>query len=447
VKARPSRPVFVGEMPDDRIGRAILNFAAFALALLIVREGFAATIRFYASPAWYVPDGLALLALAAMLGRRILRVQLYPWALLVIVTACVAWSYLLGHFNVDVVPRTPAIVFSLRLLMPALLGFEVAPFVMKSPGACRLFLGTVLVCIAAGLLIDNFVSYPWRNMAYQGFEGRAAQTKEWYLEGVRRLNGFGLSSMTTAAVVSTLVVALAALMRNRALIILFAAIGTYAIFATTQRAALASTLLVVIALLAPTFVFRGDRAVSAQISFLKLLAITALILDIVAPLVATAFKLLSDANGSMESVAMRTTDVWPQALLRFRDEMNPIFGAGIGAIGSPAGLVPGMSTVAPDNVFLYMTMMIGLTSLFLFIAAALLVIRTPAQRSSLFGLSLLALFAINGITANIYEAMGSMCFLGLAVGQLLTANPTSSSRTKPSASRPQIKTRVRPQTT
>lgn len=447
MKARPSRPVFVGEMPDDRIGRAILNFAAFALALLIAREGFAATIRFYAPSAWYAADGLALLALAAMLGRRALQVQLYPWALLVIVTACVAWSYLLGHFNVDVMPRTPAILFSLRLLMPALLGFEVAPFVLKSPRICQIFFGTLLACISVGLLADNYISYPWRNMSYVGFEGRAAGTTERFLEGERRLTGFGLSSMATAAVLSSLVVAATAVLRNRAITIILGGLGMYAIYASTQRAALASTFLVFIAILGPTFVYGKDRALGAQVSALKVLALIALALDIAAPLVATAFRLLSDLNGSMESVAMRTTDVWPQALLRFRDEMNPIFGAGLGAIGGPASLIPGMNSVPPDNVFLYLTMMLGLVSIFLFIGAAILVLRVQASRPALLGLALLSLCAINGITANIYESMGSMSFLGLAIGQLLVMKAAKSPGTRPLNSRPQIKTRVRAQVT
>ena len=212
---------------------------------------------------------------------------------------------------------------------------------------CCLFL------LITGVVLNNFTRFPWEGSSYTIDGVTIEVSRYWETNGVRRLAGFSRTSFNGAVYIAILAIIYYVNKEKYSkldigTLILIAGV----IYMTTCKGVLVALLAIIL------YKFLNNNYL-----FAKVCCLIAIFVMVFLPL----FSLISEPifeelKDTMEqedyvryvaSFEDRCLNVWPNVFDFITTEGDPIFGRGIGGIGSAQGYY-GSESYPPDNLFLYL---------------------------------------------------------------------------------------------
>lgn len=377
--------------------------------ILVGRQVMAAPIRAYAPFLWYIPDLLSAVGVAVVVYLS-LRKMITPLVVFIAVFIALAGLSLISNPLESVALSMRQIVYFILAVLTGYIGTQ-------GRSLARKVLVAFAIVAIIGVAYDDLIGVPWQGLLFEGALDTKAVSREWWSSGgVRRIAGFGLSSGDTSVAIACGMILLAAATSARWRIAFWVLLAPsiWAILATTQKATCGAYLLVVLVMI-------GMRLIDAKHYFertsvvLRALALAALVMTMIAPFLLYGQR-LGDLGLPVETLDMRTAEVWPTVIPYLFGSVRVLVGFGFGGAGH---LAQSEELLVVDNMFLFTTATVGVviaTAGFLFVMRA--VARVQARDGdSLGGLGIICLLCINGITANIVGAggLGSL-YLGFAIG-------------------------------
>ncbi|MBW6528266.1 hypothetical protein KZ813_15600 [Sphingomonas sp. RHCKR7] len=411
-RADAAAPSFRGWSAGVAGGERVRRIVVWVTIVLIYRQTFAAPIRAFAPFLWYVPDVLMAGALLAIAGAG-MRDKVVPVIVSVGALALLVVYSLLSN-------KGYAVALAVRGLGYILLAFFAGLGVRRDDRLLPFALVAAAAISIVGVYYDALFSVPWAGMEFEGFGGTADAARQWSAAGSRRLSGLGIASTDTSVIIAAGTLVYLSVTRNRLRpsSALFCAAAVHALVLTTQKATAGWLILTVLAAyVAPLVAFR--RAGFHASALLRPLGVLGLVASMLVPPIFAGFNFSAALRVNAATLDQRMIEVWPRVLPHLLDFPQVLLGFGLGGIGA-TGLRPDLAMI--DNMFLYVALTLGLpAAVALFTIAARALLATPLRDGIDFAaLALVALLALNGITANIVVAgaVGSI-YLGYAVGCLL----------------------------
>jgi len=386
------------------------NIIVLTFLILVLRQTMAAPLRAFAPFMWYVPDLLAAVAVLSCI-----YIGLYKK-----IVPMIVFFLFFGLFFMLSLLQNPLDSVALSTRQVAYLGIAVLAGYIGQQG--RQFVVSALAGMAVigiiGVAYDYFFVVPWRGMMFSGALATKAVAREWWSSGgQRRLAGFGLSSADTSVVIACGIIFLSAATAARARTFFYVlyAPAVWAMLATTQKATCAAFIFVTAIALATRFSLGGDRNGAKAGAIYKLIAVTAIIVSVLAPIALYKMNLGSLA-AKAPTLNQRLNEVWPTVIDKLVSSPAALWGYGFGS-GADTATIPAFQLV--DNIFLFSVVNFGLVvTLIIFYWACLSVVRLKiGDLEALGGMGVITLLAINGITANVVASggLGSL-LLGFAIG-------------------------------
>lgn len=377
--------------------------------ILVGRQVVAAPIRAYAPVLWYIPDFISAAGVAAVVYLA-LRKMITPLVVFIALFIAMAGMSLISNPLESVALSMRQIIYFILAVLTGYVGTKGRSL------ACKVLVAFAVVAII-GVAYDDLIGAPWQGLLFEGVLDTRAVSREWWSSGgVRRIAGFGLSSGDTAVAIACGMILLAAATSARSRIAFWVLLGPsiWAILATTQKATCGAYLLVVLVMIGMRLVDPKHYLERTSV-ILRSIALAALVMTIVAPFLLYGRR-LGDLGLPVETLDMRTAEVWPTVIPYLFGSVRVLVGFGFGGAGQSA---PAEELLILDNMFLFTTATVGVI---IALAGFLLVMRAVARvqardGDSLGGLGIICLLCINGITANIVAAggLGSL-YLGFAIG-------------------------------
>ena len=382
-----------------------------AVIILVARQVLAAPIRAYLPGfVWYAPDALVAIAVVVALGIG-LRERIAPVIAGLFLLACFAAISLLAN-PWDSVALSMRQFFYFGLAVMA--GFSGAQG-RQTATIALIGLGVLTI---AGVAYDYAFGVPWKNMLFSGMLATKSVAREWWSSGgERRIAGFCLSSTDSSVAIACGMLLLAAMRESLARAIFWLLVGpaVWAMLATTQKATCAA-FLVVLGVMLVTRAAQPGRYLITGARALRVLAITALIGCVIAPLVLYKTTMLVRLGISAPTFEQRFGEVWPTVIGVLTSSPQSLIGYGFGAAADTA---TDQRLMIVDNAFLFSTITVGLVAtLAAFASIVRALARLRISDAEGFGaLAIVTLLAINCITANVVMSggLGSL-YIGFAIG-------------------------------
>jgi hypothetical protein len=404
-------------------GERVRLAVGWATIILLYRQTFAAPIRAFVPILWYVPDVVMAAALGAIAVAG-LRAKVIPVLVSVVALAVLVLYAALNNPGF-------AVALAVRGLGYMLLAFFAGLGVRRGDRLLPLALVVAAGCAILGVFYDALYTVPWADAAFEGFGGTGEAAREWSQNGARRLSGLGIASTDTSVIIAAGALTAFGLARNRVrpANLVFAAAAVAALLLTTQKAT-AGWLIVTAAVAygAPLLVLRDGGFAAAR--WLRWLGVAGLVAGILVPPVLAGASVSGALHVDAATIDQRLNEVWPRVLPHLFELPQVLLGYGLGGVGPLAGR-PELALI--DNMFLFTALSVGLpTALALFLVAGRALLLAPARDPVDFAaLAIVALLALNGITANIVVAGAvASIYLGYGIGCLL--RPTRRARAAPS---------------
>ena len=402
----PQLYITAAEFARERRAGSLL-LAAFLF--LVGRQVMAAPVRAYAPFLWYIPDLISAVGVAAVVYLA-LRKMITPLVVFLVVFIALAGLSLISNPIESVALSMRQIIYFILAVLTGYVGTEGRSL------ACKVLVAFAVAAII-GVAYDDLIGVPWQGLLFEGVLDTKAVSREWWSSGgVRRIAGFGLSSGDTSVAIACGMILLAAATSTRPRIAFWALLAPsiWAILATTQKATCGAYLLVVLVMVGMRLIDTKHYLERTSVA-LRTIALAALVMTMIAPFVLYGQR-LGDLGLPVETLDMRTAEVWPTVIPYLFGTMRVLVGFGFGGAGD---LAQAKELLLIDNMFLFTTATVGVI---IAIAGFLLVMRAVARvqvrdRDSLGGLGIICLLCINGITANIVAAggLGSL-YLGFGIG-------------------------------
>jgi hypothetical protein len=269
--------------------------------------------------------------------------------------------------------------------------YPISTFIDKISGNTLFFL---IVILLVGLLIDLSFPVIWKGFSSEINGISVVGNKEWTLNGVSRLAGFGRSSIESATILAFLCL-LYTIQNNKSFLKPFViTLSIYGIYLTTTKGAMLALIISLLYYFIPP-IFTIFKTV--------ILIIMVLLGNFI--LLVTLFELnASFFETNFYSIYLRIIDTWPDVFILINKSSN-FLGLGFGGVGiaSPGG-------GPADNFWLFIMAMFGFISWFILLTLVLL----SCPILSKFKLSPLYLFFFSyGITNNMIESITGQAILAL----------------------------------
>lgn len=388
-----------------------------ALLLFVLTQVFAGVYRWSLdgvglSALTYAPTALLLASVGAVATARLRRGQVPARGLLLCLLLCL--GVLVGALSVA--PKQA--VFGVWILIPLVFGYACLRRDWLEAPACRAVAVPVLLLACAGVILDQWLDYPWTGASFELGGKSIAASREWHISERPRLAGFSRSSFDAAAHIAVFAVLAAVHTARRLRRACLWALAVYAIHCTTSRG-------ILLALLVTMAVIEAPAALRRAAALLATLG--GLLFALVPPTLAAVFDLSQTARLQMRSshgsFLDRMSEMWPSAYELLWSSPVPVLGRGIGGIGAAQGLFEPDAFNAGDNLFVYMLVVFGLLAVPLIVAlarAALRAARGADQgRAALTAACLHLLVLWYGAVSNIVENPLPAAILGLLLASAL----------------------------
>jgi|GEM_PF-5214956 hypothetical protein len=212
-----------------------------------------------------------------------------------------------------------------------------------------------------GVLLNYFVDYPWIGQSYEVAGTTMEVSRSWDAYGIKRLPGFSRDSFAVAGhILITCAYILAAKNYSRWLKVIVYILSCIAIFLTTSKTELG--LIAALPIVIMTYEGLGMLVpgTKAAFHFARGLIVLLVLATVLMPLTLSTHKQQAESEPiygfiTGDTVVQRMTQMWPEAFDLLEKNGNPVFGRGIGGIGT--GLSVGDpdpdSVNAADNLFVY----------------------------------------------------------------------------------------------
>lgn len=397
-----------------RLSRVFFGISALFLWSLVLqaplRYGFA---QLHLDMLIYLPK---LLLLVTVVLLPLLRSRASPPALMVtgLVGAYLVW----GAMNLS----SPAqAAFGLWVLVPLLFGVWVGNVTPQLEQWRRLF-AVLFVAVVAGVFLNLFIHYPWSgqivNIAGKSF----AISREWgTFGGFDRYSGFASVSFNAASQLLLLSVIFVALLKRNNVKLLVWFIAGAGIALTTSKGPMGAWLLV-------SVYFYGGKLLrwpwywrQLWLGVLTLIFLSMILL----PLSTLCIRYHPNLHGFIsnfifKSFGLRLDETWPGSLhlLNLEGAYHWLVGRGLGGIGSAQKYFEMAHFWPADNLFVYVTVLVGLPmSLFLFVSLWWrIVVFVSSKDAPVWYLPFFLALIAYGVVINVIEEPALAFFLGLALG-------------------------------
>lgn len=408
-------PTCVDRSPLDRWRERFLlvGCLSFVLAALLTGPMRWSLTLAHLAPLIYLPNLLVLIGIGWQFLDETHRTGLSPLRLIGVVV--------IGH----------ALVVGLLFLPPVQVGmgaYTLLPFWFGLCGGALLLrswprIGAIApwlwLIATSGVLVNAAVDYPWEGFGYSVGDVDIEASREWQeTGGGKRLAGLARSSFDAAAQIQILAI-LAVLHLDRVWLrvpLWFASV--VAIWLTTSKGVIN-----VFLVLSPVVLLRQHLPQLLLRPLPLAFGLVALLLPI-APLLFHFESTVNDAAlaNLLFSFYDRLNSMWPQAWDLIHLRGNPLFGRGIGGLGTAQSYFEPDLFNAGDNLFMYWFVVFGWIALpgFLLLLARTLRLR-PFRAPTEGGVYCLVLATIvYGMTTNVVENGMFAMVCGFCVRQLAT---------------------------
>ncbi len=393
------------------LSRAVFLLAALFLWSLVLegplRYGLA---RLHLETLIYLPK---LLMLAAVVALPLLRLQASAPAL--VVTGLAGLYLLWGVVNL---PSPAQAAFGLWVLVPLLFGLWAGSIIHIEQWR-RLFV-LLFVVTALGVFLNPLLTYPWSGQTIDLLGKSIEVSRQWGAFGLERYAGFARASFNTAAQLLLSGVMLVVLLRHKGLKLLVWLVAGAGIALTTSKGPLGAWLLL-------TLYFAGGALLRWPRYWLQLwlVALTlGLLAMILLPLSTLWIHYDPNLHGYVSkflfaSFGERLNWMWPDSLrlLDLNGAWHWWTGRGLGGIGAAQQYFEPVHYLAADNLFVYVTVDVGLPmALLLFVALWRRVVRLSLSHEALaWRLPMVLALVAYGVVVNEIEAGSLALFWGLAL--------------------------------
>jgi hypothetical protein len=393
------------------VSRMLFVVAALFLWSLVLqaplRYGLA---RLHLEALIYLPK---LLMLAAVLLLPVLRPRASVPALAV--TALAGLYLLWGLVNL---PSPAQAAFGLWVLVPLLFGLWAGSLVHIEQWRGLFVL--LFVVTAVGVFLDPLLHYPWSGQTLDLLVKSIEVSRQWGAFGLDRYAGFARASFNAAAQLLLFGVMLVVLLRHKGLKLLVWLVAGAGIALTTSKGPLGAWLLL-------SLYFAGGALLRWPRYWLQLwlIALTlALLAMILLPLSTLWIHYDPTLHGYVSkflfaSFGERLNWMWPDSLhlLDLGGAWHWWTGRGLGGIGAAQQYFEPVHYLAADNLFVYVTVYVGLPmALLLFVALWWRVVRLSLGRDAVaWRLPMVLALVAYGVVANEIESNLLALFLGFAI--------------------------------
>jgi hypothetical protein len=312
--------------------------------------------------------------------------------------------------------RPEQVVSGFALFLPLIFGAECLDNFDKSrPAVIRwVFLVYAISCV--GVLLTNFVSVPWSELAYNVGDVAVEGVRSWSYEGFNRPPGFTRSSVAVATIllISTCMLFPLAWNRSKIVGILLAVAGIGCAVVSTTKGVVAAIVLAMLIYSLPKLLYR-----MASGFFVVLIIVIPLSTIFIRYTLGFDNPIIAFLTVSFDE---RLTFTWPNGIDVVWRYGIPFLGRGLGGVGTAARYLgdsggPLASAAVMDNFALYIYGHLGLIGIAIFVymmrcAVKLMKRADPFDRG--LGLSLLALL-ISGLSMDFIESLPATIVVGMAL--------------------------------
>lgn len=385
------------------------------IVLLLGRESFAAPLRVFLPIVWYLPDIMAAIFIGFFLLKETKQGSPLP---LLLAIGFIVWILASFAFLSPL-----SIFFAIRPFLALILGIVAGREYLLDDKKMRWVLALFCCAIVGSVLYDKFFGLNWGDAFFSSVIGQRTIGRTWWADyDIRRVSGFAVASTEAAFIIST---SFLLLMPKESRLKLFISLlclvpCAYALWLTLQKATTGITFFL-IALTVLSVFFLGRNAKKILGPTLKSITLIGLIACISVPFIFYNVDVGSIFNQDMPSLKDRTFSVWPMAISRLFSFPTLFTGSGFGSVGESASFTDVALAVPPDNLFLYLSLYVGIFfSIACIIAVFRIILRADTSKASVIScLSIAVLFIINGVTANILAGTVSNFYMGYALVYLL----------------------------
>jgi hypothetical protein len=365
----------------------------------------------------YVPK---ILLAATVLGVTLYRIYVGRISTAFAVTLLIfALSSLVGWIYTGNLMQ-PA--FGIYALIPLLYAVMAEPALRKA-GTRILPYVVVLWCLAAlGVAIDYYTDVPWAGLEYKFGDVSVEGSREWTTFGFERVAGFARASFEAADQLLLLSIVIVFLSERKLLKpIVWIATGILIYWTTTKKT---SGTWIILTLVLPWMTARFTPAVIIRQAAWVIPTLAALI-GIALPVSTLFITYQLGLNDFVSQVLFasfdeRLTYVWPASLDLALTHGSPIFGRGIGGIGTAQKYFEESLQMPGDNFFVYVYVIFGVFSLPLILfytkRVATGFLKKHDYAALMWTLSISVLF--NGWATNVLESPITSIVLGASISYL-----------------------------
>lgn len=424
--ARPTLPVRQGSWSDWTWDDWVQALTLLSLLSYCFTAAITGPFRWAAgmvglTPIVYLPQVLMLMSTALVLiwETRHGLLPLRAMSLLVI-----AYAVLVGLFHTPITQ----VLFGIYTLLPFWFGLSCAEVIFRHWPAIFRVSVWLWVLVVVGVLLNNWIAYPWEGYGYSVGDLDIVSSREWEnVGGGKRLAGFSRASFDAA--LQALLLGLIVVLNLRATWLRWLVWGTtfMTIYMTTSKGVY--NMFVVLS----PIVLLGARLPASAVRWWPLaMGLVALLLPMSPLFMDVNFYIRDQELANLTfSFWDRLNDMWPNAWKLLENQGNMLWGRGLGGIGTPQTYFEASRFNAADNIFVYWFVIFGWVALPGFLLLLLRSLRLNPSRHTVesAGFCLLLATLVYGITANVVESGFFAIAAGMSVRYLFhesQANETPS---------------------
>ncbi|RNC86053.1 MAG: hypothetical protein ED557_04585 [Balneola sp.] len=393
--------------------KLIDKFSFLVVTVYLTLTVFSSPIKFYLevkniSWLYYVKDLALLLILLIYIVKVFITNKILYKGLVLISVLIISVLVSIFYLNNYIQP-----LFGIRVFLPLFCGIIIAPHFFLNLEKYIKFCTFLLVIIITGVIVNNFVVYPWEFLDLINLGGIEIDiSREWTTGGVRRLAGFSGDSATASVFILVLYLLVLTYSDNFKFKVGLFILSLYGIILTTNK----SAILVIVII---TFIHLFYKVFKSE--YIKSIAIASFLLMIMLPLMGSSLiskSLFNTENGvRLYSLQDRIYNHWPETLELIKNDGSVIFGRGIGGIGTSQAYFENDKRLAGDNLFLFVYANFGAIG---FVLLIWLMYRTIMLKISTvhnyYAFLFVSMLFTAGITTSLFEISIVNLFLGIIVG-------------------------------
>ena len=415
------RPVAGDYIPPVRtLQNKTWSIEAIALGLYFTRDAFAGAGRYYLNVfrldfAWFIPDFVAIFCIFAFVQRYVLIGRSLIASFLLFY---VCFALALGYIFLGTVTGLSS---SFKMFLPIFVGFCFCGRRIEDSEWLMTLIKILFYASVAGVVASSYINFPWVGFAYESFGATRQAGRLWWSQSELRLAGFAADS--TMASYFILITFVFTATRSRLWwVLVWGAIGLWAIRSTTNKTSLGVMAIFIAALLFVRFFPEIKR-----FKILRFLVGCSFLGVIIPPLLIIILSGvdLTQISPSLFSIQDRINNSWQKPFI-FMYDLMPIgylTGCGLGCFNYPQQLFSPETSkfyVAVDNFYIGTFLMFG----FPFVIFFFCIVHALRRSLDIYKLTVCFVMNIFTITVLAYGPASGLLMMGFAFSDVFARPET-----------------------